>query len=118
MVTTAPDDEAVGAIDSGGPRFQAFSVRGPALIVLGIALFIVILGVVASALDSGSSPTLTLRRVTISGGTVVALTPATQAMKSIESAGQPPADILGNLAIPADSPVSRTIDIDQNGNQF
>jgi hypothetical protein len=118
MVITTPDDDSLRAVGSGGPRFQQMSVRGPALIVLGIAVFIIVLGVVASALSSGSTPTLTLHTVTISGGTVVDLTPATQAMKSIVSAGQPPADILGNLAIPADSPVTRTINIDQNSEQF
>jgi hypothetical protein len=94
------------------------SVRGPAWIVLGIAVFIVVIGTVASALDSGSTPTLSLHSVTIPDGTVVHLTPATTAMKSIVSAGQPPADILGNLAVPSGSPVVRTVNTDQGVAQF
>ena len=49
---------------------------------------------------------------------MVHLTPATTAMKSIVSAGQPPADIIGNLVVPAGSPVVRTLNIDQGATQF
>jgi hypothetical protein len=94
------------------------AVRGPALIVLGIAVFIVVVGGVASALVTGSSPTLSLSTITIPDGTVVHLTPATTAMKGIVNAGQPPADILNNLAVPAGSPIVRTLDIDGNSEQF
>ena len=81
------------------------SVRGPALVVLGIAVFIVVVGIVASALASGSdADAVHPDRITIPDGTVVHLTPATTAMKSIVSAGQPPADILGNLAVPVREP--------------
>ena len=45
-----------------GPRgFEPMSVKGPALIVLGLAVFILIGGVVASALDSSSGPTVGLK---------------------------------------------------------
>ena len=111
-----PGDD--GAVDPENRLFQPTSVRGPALVVLGIAVFIVVAGIVASALASGSNPTLSVRRITIPGGTVVPLTPATSAMKSIVSAGEPPADILGNLAVPAGSTVTRTIDVDQGATQF
>jgi hypothetical protein len=88
------------------------------LVVLGIAVFIVVAGIVASALASGSDPTLSIRKITIPGGTVVPLTPAASAMKAIVSAGEPPADILGNLAVPAGSTVTRTINLDQGASQF
>ena len=72
----SPDEDQVDT--ESGPRslFQPVSARGPALIVLGIALFIVILGVAGSALSSGGTPTLKIHSVKIPDGTVVALTPS------------------------------------------
>jgi hypothetical protein len=99
-------------------RATPVSAKGPALIVLGLAIFIVLVGVVGSALYSGNAPTVTLRSVTLANGTVVHLTPATTAMRSIISAGQPPADVLGNLAVPTGSRVVRTLNIDQDASQF
>jgi hypothetical protein len=116
-LASPPSGEAE-AVDPDNRSFQPMSLRGPALIVLGIAVLIVVAGVVASALDSGSSPTLTIRSITIPDGTVVHLTPATTAMKSIVGAGEPPADILGNLAVPAASPITHTLNIDQSAGQF
>jgi hypothetical protein len=98
--------------------YQPVSARGPAFIVLGIAVFIVVVGTVASALVSGSTPTTTVGSVTIPGGIGVRLTPATTAMKSIASEGQPPADILRNMAVPAGSAVVRSLDADQGAAQF
>jgi hypothetical protein len=114
----SPDDHSGVDVDPDNRVFEHMSLRGPALIVLGIAVFIVVAGVVASALDSGSSPTLTVKTVTIPDGTVVHLTPATVAMKKIISAGEPPADILGNLAVPTDSTFTHFINSDQNETQF
>jgi hypothetical protein len=111
-----PDDAEV--IDPDRRTYQPLSLRGPALIVLGIAVFIVVAGTVASALDSGSTPVLSLRRVTIPDGTVVRLTPATTAMRSIVGSGEPPADILGNLAVLSGSPAVRTVNSDQGQAQF
>ena len=60
--TSAPPDQ--DPVDDGGatgaePRlYEPMSIRGPALVVLGIAVFIVVVGVVASALASGSDTTL------------------------------------------------------------
>lgn len=113
---TPPGDD--GAVDPENRLYQPMSLRGPALVVLGIAVLIVVVGIVASALASGSDPNLSIRRITIPGGTVVPLSPATSAMKSIVSAGEPPADILGNLAVPAGSTVTRTINLDQGATQF
>ncbi len=122
MVTAVPEvssppPEGTERVDPGR-RATSVSTKGPALIVLGLAIFIVVLGVVGSALASGGSSTVTLRSVTVANGTVVHLTPATTAMRSIISAGQPPADVLGNLAVPTGSTVVRTLSIDQNASQF
>jgi hypothetical protein len=113
-----PDDDQSEAELEPRSLFQPVSARGPALIVLGIAVFIVVLGVVGSALSSGGNPTLKIHSVKIPDGTVVALTPATTAMKAVVSAGQPPADILGNLGVPSSSRVTRTVNIDQNSGMY
>lgn len=120
--TSAPPDQ--DPVDDGGatgaePRlYEPMSIRGPALVVLGIAVFIVVVGVVASALASGGDTTLSIHRITIPDGTSVPLTPAATAMRSIVSAGEPPADILGNLAVPSGSVVTRSVDLDQGAGQF
>jgi hypothetical protein len=114
-----PSDDDQGEAEPGSRSlFQPVSARGPALIVLGIAIFIVVLGVVGSALSSGGNPTFKIHSVTIPDGTAVALTPATTAMKAVVSAGQPPADILGNLGVPSSSRVTRTVNIDQNSGMY
>ena len=113
-----PSPDEATALDPDNRTYQPMSLRGPALAVLGIAVLIVVAGVVASAFGSGTSPNLSIRRITIPDGTVVGLTPATTAMRSIVSAGEPPADILGNLAVPSGSPVTRTLNVDQNAGQF
>jgi hypothetical protein len=120
MLSTVPkvDPSPPDDVDPGPRTTEPFSVRGPALVVLGLAVFIVIVGTVASALDSGSKPTVSLRRITIPDGTVIQLTPATTAMKSIVNAGQPPADIIGTMAVPAGSLLVRTVDSDQGVGQF
>lgn len=128
MVTTsdgAPTAPvAAGSVDGvdgpepAAPLFQPVSTRGPALIVLGIAVGILTIGIVASALISGSAPVLTLRHVTLPDGSTVALTPATSALHGIVGDGEPPADILGNLAVPTGSRLSGTIDSDQGVSQF
>jgi hypothetical protein len=116
LASPPPDDAE--AVDPHHRTYQTMSLRGPALIVLGIAVFIVVAGTVASAFDSGSTPVLSLHSVAIPDGTVVHLTPATTAMKSIVSAGEPPADIVGNMDVPSGSPVVRTVNSDQNETQF
>jgi len=111
-----PSDD--GAVDPDNRLYEHMSLRGPALVVLGIAVLIVVVGVVASALTTGGATTLSIHTITIPDGTVVPLTPAATAMRSIVSAGQPPADILGNLAVPTGSSVVRTLNIDQGVGQF
>lgn len=112
-----------GADGLDGPEpiaslFQPVSTRGPALIVLGIAVGILTIGIVASALISGNAPVLTVRHVTLRDGSTVALTPATSALHSIVGDGEPPADILGNLAVPTGSRLSATLNSDQGVSQF
>jgi hypothetical protein len=116
---TAPTDaDGVDAPEPTAPLFQPVSARGPALIVLGIAVGILTIGIVASALISGNSPVLGIRQVTLPDGSTVALTPATSALHGIVGDGEPPADILGNLAVPTGSRLSGTINSDQGVSQF
>ncbi len=105
-------------IDPADRTYQHTSLRGPALIVLGIAVLIIVVGVVGSALASGNTPTLSVQSLTIPDGTVVRLTPATTALHSIVGAGEPPADILGNLAVPTGSRITGTSNSDQSAAQF
>jgi hypothetical protein len=127
MVTTPtgvapppPDAGTQGTllVDPDDRVFQPMSLRGPALAVLGLAVLIVVAGVVGSAIGSGSAPRLADRTVTIPDGTIVHLMPAQQALRPIVTAGEPPADILGALAVPAGSTVTGTVDTDQNATQF
>ena len=60
-----------GAVDPEHRLYEPMSIRGPALVVLGIAVFIVVVGVVASALASGSDTTLSIHKITIPDGTSV-----------------------------------------------
>jgi hypothetical protein len=103
-----------------GPRgFEPMSVKGPALIVLGLAVVILLGGVVASAFSSTSSnPTFGLRQVTLPDGTTVALAAGSVKLHTIVSDQQPPSDILGHLGIPQGSVVTGTINSDQNTEQF
>lgn len=121
LASPPPEDagpEDVQEVDPDDRVYQHMSLRGPAFIVLGIAIVIVALGVVGSIFGTGSAPAPKIRTITIPDGTVVELTPATQALKSIVSAGQPPSDILKALAVPRNSPITGTINIDQGAGQF
>lgn len=86
--------------------------------VLGLAVLIVVGGGLASALATGNTPTYTLTHVQLPDGTSVPLAPATTALHAIVSLGQPPADILGKLGVPADSRVQRVTNSDRNTSQF
>ena len=95
------------------------SVRGAALIVLGLAVVILLGGVLAEALTStGPAPVAHVASVTLSDGTRVALSPATAKLRSIEASGQPPSDILGNLGVMTNSTIVGTVDGDQGTSQF
>lgn len=122
MVSTTPQvsSPSPGGAQSADPSRRATpaSAKGPALIVLGLAVLIVAVGTVGSALESGGTAILAIRQVDLPDGSVVHLTPATTAMRSIVSAGQPPADILGNLAVPSGSRLVRTLNISQNASQY
>ncbi len=121
MVSTErppPPAEAGGTVEAGPDSAARAPVRGPALIVLGLALLIVVAGAIGSLVDTGGPPTTTVQHVRIADGTTVALTPAITAMRSIIGNGQPPSDILGNLAVPAGSQLVRTLDTGQGGAQY
>jgi hypothetical protein len=111
------DTDGGAAFDSGHRTYQRLSLRGPALIVLGIAVVILVGGVVASALATSGSSALPFHSVTLPDGTEVALTPATAALKPVITS-EPPADILGSLAVPAGSTRGAFVDTDQNQTQY
>jgi hypothetical protein len=103
------------------PAFEPvarMSLKSPAVIVLAIALVILIGGITASALATGGSTTLKLQSVTLADGTVVHLEPATQALKPIMGNGDPPADILAALAVPAIAKTTGSLNTDQDTTQF
>ncbi len=113
-----PPAREVREVDPEHRSFERVSGRGPALVVLGLAVLIVVIGGVASALLSGNAPTVAVHQVELSDGTVVHLTTATKALHSIVGSGEPPADIIGNLAVPAGSSVTGTVDSDQSGGTY
>ena len=104
-------------VDPEQRSYQRMSLRGPAIIVVGIAAVILVGGVLASIFTAGNNPVLSLHSIRIPDGTVVKLTPATTALKPIISS-EPPADILSALAVPTGSVVGHTVNIDQNHTQY
>ena len=126
MVSTSedvpsPSTEIEGAEEltpASGLAYEPMSVRGPALIVLGLAVFLLIGGVISSAISSGSNPSFTIRKVTLVDGTNVALAPATRKLHAIVSNGEPPADVIGNLGVPKRSTVGAVVNSDQRRAQF
>ncbi len=106
------------APEPDGRGYEPMSVRGPALIVLGLAAFLLIGGVAASAISSGSNPTFTIRHVTLADGTTVALAPASSKLRAIISNDEPPADVIGNLGVPKESVVTGVRNSDQHTAQF
>ena len=112
------DGDGADGVHPVGGGYEPMSVRGPALIVLGLAVFLLIGGVVASAISSGSNPTFSVRKVTLVDGTTVALAPATSKLHAIVSNDEPPADIIGNLGVPKESVVTGVHNADQHTAQF
>ena len=114
-------DSAPGDEDTSGPAYEPvsrMSLKSPAVIVVAIALVILIGGITASALATGGSTTLKLKSVTLTDGTVVDLEPGLQALKRVESDGEPASDILAALAVPAGSRVTGSLNTDQGTTQF
>ena len=87
LATGGPAQDAGAApadgVEPAGRGYEPMSIRGPALIVLGLAVFLLIGGVVASAISSGSDPAFTVRHVTLADGTTVALSPAASRLLSL-----------------------------------
>ena len=113
---SSPGDE-----EWSGPAFEPvarLSLKSPAVIVLAIALVILIGGITASVLATGGPATLKLQSVTLVDGTVVHLEPALQALKPMETGGDPPADILAALAVPAGAKATGSLNTDQGTTQF
>lgn len=123
MVTTSqpavPDADGDDGDDPPVPRFEPMSVRGPALIVLGLAVVILLGGTLAAALTStGPTPAARVAGATLSDGTHVTFSPATSRLRSIVTSGQPPTDILGSLGVLTTSDITGTVDGDQGTTQF
>ncbi len=115
-VPASPSGDAPSPV-TGGPRPPV--VRGPALVVLGIAVLIVVIGLIAAAVSSGSgtpggtsAPRPSLRPVTLADGTIVPLVAATTDLRALEFQGDPPPDILDYLAVPAGSRITGTVNDD------
>jgi hypothetical protein len=123
MVTTSqptvPGADDVGDHDPPAPLFEPMSVRGPALIVLGLAVVILLGGTLAAALTStGPTPAPRTAGATLSDGTHVTFAPATSRLRSIVTSGQPPTDILGSIGVLTTSSIVGTVDGDQGTTQF
>jgi hypothetical protein len=117
-LTDAPSQEEDLSVDPENRSYQRMSLRGPAIIVVGIAAFILVGGILATILTSGASnPVLSLTSIRIPDGTVVKLTPATTALKPIISS-EPPADILSALAVPVGCVTRGSINTDQGLTQY
>jgi hypothetical protein len=113
-----PSSGDPGDLEPVGRGYEPMSVRGPALIVLGLAVFLLLGGVAASAISSGSNPTFSVRRVVLSDGRNISVGPATAKLHAIVSNAEPPADIIGNLGVPKESIVTGVRNSDQHAAQF
>ncbi len=127
MVGTVPgvEGETTAPADGDEPVPPTLPVRpampGPALVVLGIAVVIVVVGLVGSAIvtnTTGKASPTSIHRVTLPDGTSIALTAGATALHSMVTQGQPPADILDNLAVPSGSRATTTLNNAQAAGQF
>jgi len=115
--SSVADDATEVVYDPDDHGYQRMSLRTPALIVLGIAVFILVGGVLASIFATSGTTTLPVRTLSLPDGTSVTLTPATTALKPIISS-EPPSDILAALAVPAGSVEHHFVNTDQNVTQY
>ena len=121
--TTGPDTSfgsgSFGPDDGTSvPSHEPMSIKGPALIVLGLAVVILLGGVAAAALSSSSNPSFSIRQVTLDDGTTVHLVPATVSLHGIVDNSEPPADIIDQLGIPQESMVTGILNSDRHTAQF
>ena len=121
-MTTAPAPADPGGsapeADAPAPPVGPRSTRTPALVVLGLAVAIAVVGVIGSIVASGSAPTYPSRTVVLPDGSRVTMEAAAPLLTGLISDGQPPADVLGNLGLPRGSQVRGTISGDQGAAQF
>jgi hypothetical protein len=100
-----PEDEhseGEGATTPAAPK--AGPSVWPALIVVAIAVSIVIFGAAVALLgSSGPPPPVSGARQPSIKGTAIAAVAAGIVLRHIESAGQPPADVVAHLVVPAAS---------------
>ncbi|MDA8269556.1 MAG: hypothetical protein M0013_14520 [Actinomycetota bacterium] len=77
----------------------------PAFIVLGLALVIFVGGSIALGLGPSTAPTSAPTTARIVAGAKLRAVPASTLLSALRSGGQPPADIVDALALPAGSTV-------------
>jgi hypothetical protein len=87
--------------------------------VLGVALFVVVVFGVGSALSGGGSngPPLRATPSHVKGTDLLAV-PATSALRHITEAGDPPRNVADAVAVPDHARYVGATDIDQNASQF
>ncbi len=102
----------------GVPATGKLSLRSPAFLVLALAVVILAVGFTASAIVTSSPTQLTIRSIRLKDGTLVPVQPGASALKSIETLGQPPPDILASLAVPVGTRVISSTDSAGNASQY
>ncbi|MBV8464201.1 MAG: hypothetical protein JO368_12965 [Acidimicrobiales bacterium] len=115
-----PVGDAAGPLPPVATR-RARVLPGPALIVLGLAVLIVVIGLVGAALTSNPSkgPAAPIVRQVIAGdGTTVPLVPGATALANLSSLGQPPPDVLDAVVVPSGSTRTGTVDDDRAAGQY
>lgn len=110
--TATPDAPPELPATQPGPNLR------PALLVLALAALIIVVGIVASALDSGANPTFDLHSMRLADGTVVPLTAGNIALHRLSSNGEPPADVINVIGIPSGAKLTHVNSIDQGVDQF
>ncbi len=88
--------------DIRAPRRPGPSV-GPALIVVGVAVAIIVLGAIVAVLGTASAHAPTAQLGSRLPGVSIRALPASDDLVHIETAGEPPSDIVNDLSVPAGS---------------
>jgi len=89
------------------PRRPPGPSTRPALVVVGIALLVTILGTVASGLVGQPGPAPSQPKVSTAKGSPLKAVSSQRALSSITSGGLPPSDVLEAIALPSGYVVSR-----------
>jgi hypothetical protein len=107
--------EPVSTLPASRPRSPSI---GPALIVVGIALLIVVCGAIVALAGSASAHAPVSQLGASVPGVPFRAVPAAADLAHIESAGEPPADIVKALTVPSISAYVGDADEDGNLDQY